>query len=151
MRLDWRGDEVKAKVAAATMLAVDKTMSACVDDAKANHPGYPPASKPYEPYANRTATAVGSIRISDFASANGFIISGEWGSADVNYALFLEIGTSTSGPTAEERAAGGLLNAIPPPIGPLMAPRPVLRPAADREYPLLGARIRAALAGTHLP
>ena len=68
-RIDWNGDAIAAKVAAAAQLGTDKTMAECVADAKANHPAFPPASKPYERYANRTAFLTGSIRILD--SANG--------------------------------------------------------------------------------
>lgn len=142
-KIDWKGKQVAAKVAAASVLGVEKTMAECVSDARANHPVFPPASEPYERYANRTGFETGAIR-SNGASFDGRKATGTWG-AYTNYALFLEIGTSVAGPTATDReiAGGGDMDAIPPPIGPLMAPRPYLRPASDAEYPLLASRIAA--------
>lgn len=154
-RIDWRGKQVAARVAAASTLGVDKTMSECVHDAKSGHPAYPPASEPGERYANRIGFASGSIQIFDAASFDGRKVSGSWGSG-ANYALYLEIGTSRkdSGfPRAQVREAegGGDMNAIPPPSDPpLMAARPVLRPAADAIYPRLPGRIGAAYRGESL-
>lgn len=146
--IKWRGKGIVAKMALAAQAGVDRTMAACVDDAKANHPEYPPASDPYTRYANRTGHATGSIQIlageggeAGAALVDGKVV-GHWGST-ANYSLYLEIGTSVEGPTATDReiAGGGDMDAIPPPIGPLMAKRPTLRPAADKEYPFLGVRI----------
>jgi hypothetical protein len=147
----WKGREVAAKMAAAAVLGVEKTMADCVSDAKADHPPFPPASLPYERYANRTGFETGAIR-SNGAKFDGRRAVGTWG-AYTNYALFLEIGTSIAGPTATEReiTGGGDMDAIPPPIGPLMAPRPFLRPAGDKEYPLLATRIGAAFRGEEMP
>ena len=130
-----------------SVLAVEKTMAECVSDAKSDHPVFPPASLPYERYANRTGFETGAIR-SNGATFDGRRTIGTWG-AYANYALFLEIGTSVTGPTATEReiAGGGDMDAIPPPIGPLMAPRPFLRPASDKEYPKLATRIGAYFRG----
>lgn len=149
-KIVWRGKEVAAKMAAASVLGVEKTISECVHDAAADHPPFPPASEPYERYANRTGNETGAIR-SNGAEFDGRRTRGTWG-AYTNYALFLEIGTSIAGPTATERESigGGDMDAIPPPVGPLMAPRPFLRPAADKEYPLLGARIGAAFRGEEM-
>jgi hypothetical protein len=146
--LRWYGDEVMAKVATAAALGIDDTMAHCVERAKADHPSWPPPSDPYTRFANRTAALVNSIRILDDARLDAELVSGQWG-ADMNYALYLEIGTSTEGPTAEARAlaARGNMSLITPAIGPLMAPRPYLRPASDDEYPLLASRIAAAFRG----
>lgn len=150
--LRWNGEKIAAKMAAATTLAIDRTMAECVSHAKDFHPAYPPASKPGERFANRTSFLVNSIQILDGATLEGTTISGKWGS-EANYALYLEIGTSISGPTAQERAeeAAGDMLLIPPPEGPLMAPRPYLRPALDIEYPLLAPRIRAVFSGGSMP
>jgi hypothetical protein len=151
-RLHWHGAAVRAKVAEAAKLGTDKTMAECVSHAKDNHPSYPPASLPDTRFANRTAFLVNSIQILDGASSEGEHISGQWGS-DANYSLYLEIGTSIAGPSAEARAIEGMgdMDLIPPPVGPLMAPRPYLRPATDAEYPLLAPRIGAAFRGEQLP
>lgn len=149
----WNGGAIMAKMAAASALAVDRTMALCVQDAKDDHPIYPPASEPYERFAIRTAPGGldDSIRIIEGARPDGLRINGQWGSL-MNYALYLEIGTSRWGETAEERAlqGGGNMSLIPPPLGPLMAPRPYLRPASDREYPLLATRIRQAFSGEEM-
>lgn len=145
--LIWKGDEVLAKVKGAAKLGIDETMAACVEHAKDNHPGYPPASEPYTRFANRTAHLVSSLQIIEDAQVDDDTIRGTWGS-DAEEALYLEIGTSVEGPTAPDRAALGdlLEGTIPPPEGPLMAPRPYLRPAADDPsgYPSLARRIAEA-------
>jgi hypothetical protein len=145
-RLVWRGGEVADKMAAAAALGIDQTMAECVKHAKSDHPTFPPASQPYTRFHNRTGFEVGSIKILDGASMrDAATVGGSWGS-DSNYGLFLEIGTSIEGPTAEQRAiaAGGDMSMIAPAAGPLMAPRPWARPAADLHYPLLAGRIGAA-------
>jgi hypothetical protein len=150
-RVVWNGGIVADKMAAAAKLSIDHTMAECVTHGKDDHPGYPPASEPYERFANRTGFQTGSIQILEDASPDGTVIGGQWGS-DSNSALYLEIGTSEAGPTAEAReiAADGNMGLIPPPIGPLMAPRPFLRPAADIEYPQLAKRIGATYRGESL-
>jgi hypothetical protein len=148
-RLIWKGPEVRAKVVTAASVGVDATMAACVREAKADHPAYPPASEPDTRFASRTGHEVGSIVIFEEAMwRSPERIGGQWG-GDSDYSLFLEIGTSIQGPTAQARAiaADGDLSAVTPPIGPKMAPRPYLRPAADRQYPLLGVRIGQAFRG----
>jgi hypothetical protein len=148
-RLTWYGGRVADKVAAAAAIGVERTMSECVSRAKDDHPAFPPASEPYTRFHSRSGFEVGAIVIMEPAALRDVThVGGRWG-ADSNYALFLEIGTSTDGPTAEQRAleAGGDMSMIAPAIGPLMAPRPFLRPAADAEYPLLATRIGAAFRG----
>jgi hypothetical protein len=163
--LKWNGDAIKRKMAAAATVGISETMAECVADAKANHPDYPPASQPYERYANRSGTETGSIMMHP-PTTDGLTVSGRWGGY-TEYSLFLEIGTSRTGPTAFERAeaADGNMDAITPPLypegvsgpgwggfnqppdpdrprtGPLMAPRPFLRPAADRHYGGLARKI----------
>jgi hypothetical protein len=146
--LTWRGGEVADKMAAAAAVAIDQTMAECVAHAKSDHPSFPPASQPGSRFHSRSGFEVGSVKIMDSASMrSATTVGGSWG-ADSNYSIFLEIGTSVKGPTAEQRAleAGGDMSMIAPAIGPLMAPRPFLRPATDAAdgYVLLPARIRAA-------
>lgn len=157
--IQWNGARLKRRVRDATALATDRTMAECVAGAKAIHDTYPPASAPGEPWANRIGALTGSIQILEgptgFAGSDvdgdGNIV-GRWGSLS-EIALFVEIGTSTSGPdaVAREEAAGGSMWAVAAPEGPLMAARPALRPTADTEYPLLLPRIRAAMAGAEMP
>lgn len=109
MGMFWKGDEVVAKVEAATKLAIDQTTAAAVNRAKSEHP-----------WKNRTGTLEGSLQMRS-ARAEGLQIRGEWGSFDVNYAIFLELGTAN------------------------MPAMPYLRPAADAEYPRLAERITGAM------
>jgi len=104
--LDWNGDALKRKVVEAQRLAVDATMASCIVEAKSRVPV-------------RTATLQGSIRMEP-ARPVGDLVVGRWGSFEVNYALWVEIGTHRSGA------------------------QPYLRPAADHQYPLLAGYIRAA-------
>lgn len=105
-RLIWYGDSILSKMRAAQKIGIEQTMAGCVTVAKVK-------------VRFRTGVLQGSLR---FAAAkiisNG--VSGTWGSFDVNYALWQEIGTRK------------------------MSAQPYLRPAADQEYPMLASRIRAA-------
>jgi hypothetical protein len=86
----------------------------------------------------------GGIDIVDYAHVDGAGVQGVWGVRDVRYALIHELG----GVIVATRAKA---LAIPMPDGSLrfvksvtIPPRPYLRPAADKLYPELAARIRAA-------
>lgn len=147
--LDWKGAEVRAKVAAAATLGLDATMAEAVAIAKTDHPPYPPSSAPETPYANRTGFLTGSTTIKAAAVEVGNRISGRWGS-DANYSLYVEIGTSrksSGAPRAEVRAlvgpsAGMWEISYPSPSEhPQMAPRYYLRPAADVAYRGLAGKI----------
>lgn len=107
-QLLWRGQAIEDKMVEAAKRGVDATTAACVTHAKSNHP-----------WKNVSGTLEGSIQMRA-AEAQGPIVRGEWGSFTVNYAIWLEIGTSR------------------------MPPYPYLRPAADAEYPGLARRIREA-------
>ena len=86
-KVEWLGDDVFKATQRATELAANETMALCVDDAKKNVPVV-------------TAVLQGSIRLTP-ALAVGFIVTGEWGSFDVNYALAVETGDqSLVGPPA---------------------------------------------------
>ena len=98
------------KLEAATKLAIDQTTAAAVIDAKNSHP-----------FQNVTGVAEGSIQMRP-ALRDGDRISGQFGSWDTDYFLFLEIGTVNTG------------NGYP-----------TLRPALDREAPNLAERIRKNL------
>lgn len=103
----WRGDEIVRDVNRASVRAIDQTLAKCVIIAKGK-------------VRVKTATLQGSIRFEPAVSF-GQGARGSWGSFDVNYALWQEIGTS------------------------VMSAQPYLRPAADAEYPQLKHRIQANL------
>lgn len=103
-KLDWRGDKIKEIVAEASRLGVDETTAAAVTPAK-------------EKVRVRTRLLQGSIQFRP-AERRGNRIVGSFGSYDVNYALWQEIGTSR------------------------MSAQPYLRPAADQEFPKLSERIK---------
>ena len=102
--LRWQGKLVVGRLVEATKAAVDEVLSECVI-----------AAKQYVPV--RTATLQGSIMAKP-AKASGGGVSAQWGSFDVNYSIYVELGTR------------------------YMSARPYLRPAADRFYPHLEATIR---------
>jgi len=151
--IDWKGKELLTRVAAAAAAGVDATMADAVAKARANHPGYPPASRPGQRFASRTGFLENSIVISSEAKPDGLKVRGRW-AAEANYALYVEIGTSRLGsgaPRAREREAlgGEVMWAVPGPAHPaLMAARFTLRPAASEAYRLLPARIAAVFRGT---
>lgn len=106
-RLLWRGPIVSARVRHAQIAGINKTMGECVVSAK----GLVHVD---------TATLQGSLRLEN-AQAYGGGARGQWGSFDVNYALWQEV--------------------LPPHRGG----KAYLRPSADRCYPNLAGHIRAAL------
>lgn len=77
-RVSWRGPLVAARVRAAQIAGVNKTMGECVTEAK----GLVHVD---------TATLQGSITIADPARPYGGGVRGTWGSADVAYALWQEV------------------------------------------------------------
>lgn len=101
----WHGDQVLARLHAAQQLAIDEIMAACVIYAKQHHPGW----------KNISGFAEGSIRILATAQpdpAGGY--SGQWGSAECDYMVWLELKHGSA-----------------------------LRNAADILYPQLEARVAA--------
>ncbi len=129
MTLEWKGDQVVAKMRKAQRFAINKTMTQTVEYAKRNHA-----------WRNRTGVLEGSISIIDFATRAGYGFRGEWGSKDVRYALIHELGGRIVPKNAKalsfviggERVFAKSVN-IPP--------RPYLRPAADAIYPQLAENI----------
>ena len=107
--LDWRGKAVKAAVLEAARKGIDETMGECVVDAQADTPV-------------DTGAARRSVAPQSPATVYGSRVVGLWGSKDVEYFIWLEIGTSTRGG------------------------HHMLTNAADREYPHLAARIKGNLA-----
>lgn len=101
--LRWLGAAIVARAESAIDRGLEETAARCVVFAKGQ-------------VRVRTATLQGSIR---YEPPRGNSVL--WGSFDVNYAIYQEMGTYK------------------------MAAKPYLRPAADAEYPQLASRIRAAM------
>lgn len=110
MSLRWFGSDVTEKVRRAQVAGINRTMAEAAIHAKNNHE-----------WINRTGVLEGSIGIAEYGRRTQTGAAGTWGSQDVKYAIFHEVGTST----------------IPA--------RPYLRPAADVVYPKLARNIKAAL------
>jgi hypothetical protein len=109
-RIDPIAPRLIRRLDSAILAAMDDTTAAAAISAKQNHPGW----------RNRTGTAEGSLRMEP-ARRHGRIFRGLFGSFDVAYFIWLEIG-------ARGRPGDH-----------------TLRRAADAEFPKLGARLRARL------
>ncbi|MFN3990052.1 MAG: hypothetical protein ACK4IS_07320 [Erythrobacter sp.] len=134
--LTWYGAAVSEKMRAAAKLGINATMAACVSQAKSNHS-----------WQNQTGILEGSIKITAFARAAGNSVIGQWGSADVKYALIHELGGVIRPVRAKAlafRLADGSFRMAQQVTIPA---RPFLRPAADALYPLLADKIRKAFDG----
>ena len=107
--LKWNGKPVIDKVMLATAKGMDSVMAKCVGEAKAIVPKV-------------TTTLQGSIRVGGPTEMKGNELVGVWGSYNVDYAIFVETGTSK------------------------MSAQPYLRPAADRFYPTLPDEIKRFMA-----
>ena len=80
--LKWNGPNFKKRLEKASIKAVNRTMAGCVIFFKGNHPGW----------KNRTGTAEGSVRITEFAEKRSKNeIYGRWGSVGVDYFKWLEL------------------------------------------------------------
>lgn len=106
VKLTWHGDAIAKRIDEAQRLGIDETTLACQD-----------------PAMSRVRVKTGNLRRSiprghQPARREGGKWVGRWGSADVNYALWQEIGTAR------------------------MSAQPYLRPAAEIQYPKLAERIK---------
>ena len=108
MSLEWNGKIVQRKTIEAAKWGIDATTTACVREAKIEVPVI-------------TATLQGSIEMRP-AQQRGREVVGIWGSFNVDYAIFVEKGTSR------------------------MSGHPYLLPAADHQYPKLAGRIKRKFA-----
>ncbi len=108
MRVKWFGEELKKKMNEAVPLAINSILADCVRESKAVVPV-------------KTSILQGSIQMR-VATKGKDGWSGLWGSWDVLYAIFVELGTQ------------------------FMRGRSYLRSVADRLYPQLADRIRQAMA-----
>lgn len=101
---NYKGNEIQNATQKATEMGINKVMADCVVH-----------SKDIVPYD--TGTLHNSLKILDFATKEGNQTIGRWGSAAVNYAIFVEFGTIR------------------------MSAQPYLRPSADLQYKNLSKRI----------
>ncbi|MFQ5775861.1 MAG: hypothetical protein ACE5GS_15165 [Kiloniellaceae bacterium] len=136
MTLKWEGKAVTARMRRAMIAGVNQTMAAAVNEAKRSHA-----------WQNRTGTLEGSIDIHDFAAPTdrGRGVRGLWGSRDVRYALIHELGGVIRPKTARALFIPDRAGGVAAVVAQVTIPaRPYLRPAADKHYPSLSRRIRAA-------
>jgi hypothetical protein len=131
--LKWNGKAVTAKMRRAQIAGVNQTMAACVVEAKSNHE-----------WNNRTGVLEGAIDVALYAAPVADGVKGTWGARDVVYGRIHELGGVIRPVTAKALA-------VPLPEGGIalvqsvtIPARPYLRPAADKQYPRLPGRIRAA-------
>lgn len=122
MALDWRGPEVVRSVERAAKRAINAVMSDAVREAKDVHP-----------FVTRSGDLERSVRIVKAARRVGDEIIGEWGSVGTAYGRRIELGF---------QGVDSLGRAVDAP------PYPFLRPAAEKKYPELRARIRREFART---
>jgi phage gpG-like protein len=162
--LVWKGRGITARMRAAQIAGVNRTMGAAVNHARQNHT-----------WQNRTGVLTGGIDIVKYAAEDEKGVSGTWGVHDVEYALIHELGGTIEPKNAKflaipvseaARAAGSprmmanlayvqsikgqpmLVDSSTGTVHYLLRKRvtipaqPYLRPAADAKYPDLAGNIR---------
>ena len=127
-KLNWKGDALKRKAARASALAIDATMSACIQHAKSAHGA---GAHGAQRFVSRSSELERGTRIVQPAQATRRGVAGRWGVIGVVYARRIELGFQ-----GRDRAG----RAVDAPAYPF------LRPAAQREYPNLAARLTRAFA-----
>ncbi|MHB1950161.1 MAG: hypothetical protein ACYCQK_01650 [Acidiferrobacteraceae bacterium] len=176
--LKWNGREIVAKMAAAAAAGIDRTMSECVHDARREHSyvnrdGFLESSTDIIRHAgpdgmrvvgNWGSTAdyalfveIGTSRIGPTAPEREAADGGDmWAVPAQQPAEGVRVlQPFTILPPGTMPGQEGWVTLHRPSMGTgnpgLMAQRPFLRPAADREYPLLAPRIGAAFRGEQMP
>ena len=132
--LNWQGDQVKRHVHTAAMKGVNSIMADCVKDAKAD-------------VSVVTALLQGSIQLRAARLLKDVVV-GIWGSFGVKYALPVELGTRPHLIRPRSKKAlywKGAEHPVKVVHHPGTRGKPYLRPAADKNYPNLAARIRSYL------
>lgn len=140
--VEWRGDEVKKKLLDIARRAMDRIMADCVSAAKELAPV-------------DTAALQRSIQMRP-TRQEGKALVGYWGSFNVKYAIYQEMGTGLYAPGGGMRYTirpvrkkalwwEGLEHPVAAVRHPGVRPRPYLRPAADAIYPALPQYIREEL------
>lgn len=108
-KIEWRGNEIKNKMRSATRQGIDVTLASCVNTGKTF-------------VLVETAVLQGSLMFKP-AQDEGNEIVGHWGSFDVDYAIYQEIG-----PVSGVK---------------IWNYKPYLRPSADQHYPELAGNIKS--------
>jgi len=131
--LKWYGKAVTEKMERAQIEGVNRTMSACVVEAKSSHP-----------WRNRTGLLEGAIDIADYATPNATGVKGVWGVRDMVQARIVELGGTIKPKRAKALAIPQADGSVRFASSVTIPPYPYLRPAADKHYGELAARIRRA-------
>jgi hypothetical protein len=131
--LKWYGKALTAKMQAAQIEGVNRTMAACTVEAKTNHP-----------WQNRTGLLEGAIDIASYAKSHGAGVKGTWGVRDMVQARILEEGGTIKPKTKKALAIPQADGSVRLASSVTIPPHPYLRPAADKQYVQLGERIRKA-------
>ena len=132
--LKWYGEAIKRKVQVAQRRGINETMAGCLREAKSRVPV-------------RTGLLQGSLRMIPAAVKAGKVV-GIWGSFQVDYARVVEFGMRPHVILPVNKKAlywPGALHPVKVVHHPGTKGKPFLRPAAEKEYPLLGQRIKRAL------
>lgn len=171
--LKWNGRSVKNRVAAASRMGVDKVTSECVSDARRDHPWK--SQTGFEDAAITMAPAVleGNRVVGKWGAYTEYSLWLEIGTSRIGPTAFEREASSDGmwtipGPKPEpgQRVEQGF-TILPPGsmkgqegfvtidrpsegVGPLMEPRPFLRPAADMNYGFLAEWIGMAYRGEAL-
>lgn len=131
--LKWNGPAVTARLKAAQIAGVNRTMGRCVNQAKRSHN-----------WQNRSGVLEGGITIVGYAQPEGKGVKGTWGVTDVRYALIHELGGVIKPVKAKALAIPQSDGSVRFVKSVTIPARPYLRPAADMFYPTLVGNIRSA-------
>lgn len=127
MALEWEGDELKLKMARASAIAIDATMSAAIIAARSNHGAGARGTGRFQSHSGELERGTKTVQR---AKPKGKFVVGRWGVVDVVYARRIELGFQG------KDSLGRVINA---------RAYPYLRPAAEKEYPNLKGRIRRSV------
>ena len=131
--LKWYGKAVTRQMEAAQIEGVNRTMAACVVEAKTRHP-----------WQNRTGLLEGAIDVASYAAPYARGVKGTWGVRDMAQARILEEGGTIRPKKAKALAIPQADGSVRFAASVTIPPYPYLRPAADKEYGKLAERIRRA-------
>lgn len=129
-RIDPIARPLQARLERAIPRAIDDTTAAAAISAKQHHG-----------WRNRTGTAEGSIRMEPAERRGALRWRGRFGSFDVDYFIFLELGAHYASARGFQHDTTDFSNVF---VG-FRSGDHTLRRAADAEFPTLGARLRRHL------